>query len=280
MNKLLFIAIIGSSSVLGLPSYAATLAVSQGTINLNNFNITSQSNDTKTETKAIAHTFSADSTVDAKFTGALDFVVNNNSVLAKANGTGKTNGTGSEYVGRSTINLTALGNFSVAASQGFSFNFTSSLFLGNKIDDFNTEVASTFGETFFILKDNKDDRDIDFFKLTGNLETNLIGTNNDSFLPTVSNKNNITFSGSLQTDFIGSQETIFVNTTGFYQKTFSEATDFTLFVGTSNRACSQAPRAIDACTKVPESSNSLALILGFVSFGIIARIDKKNRGSF
>lgn len=241
-------------------SHAATLSLSESTLNLSNFNQSPQSTASSTNTNAFAEGNQANafSTANATFFAAPPVSASNNSASLAS-------GQGNFYSGLGQSLAQNLGTFSVGANQSLSFNFESSLALRAAADNPTFESAQSTGSLFFLVRDSTSQNVYGSFGAFGNLATQ----NNNDFLD-FQIGNGVTLASPPTTQILlgGRQETAQASANGSFAYFFEQPTTVNLLAFTGNQADVQA---------VPENPNPIAFVLfGFV--GIVARAWKKSRG--
>lgn len=249
---LMLVTPIAGVSFAATPSQAASLAYSGSEFDFYNF---SQNPDTistlaNTNTDVFSNGGVVDALALAKANFTVDPAVAFNSSVAQAFGED------SGYLGLAQSQAQVLGNFIVEAGNAFYFDFTGLLEMGTEIDDPEIESASALGNTYFVLLDSTDSANsivLDYFGIAGNLTT----PNNNDFLE-FDNSEYVTLTNqSIETDFGSNQEYGLAYFTGTYYRDFSSTINLTLVEVKQN----------EAKVKVPESSNTLALLL-FSTIGV------------
>ncbi|NEQ16083.1 MAG: hypothetical protein F6K44_20645 [Moorea sp. SIO3E2] len=162
-------------------------------------------------------------------------------------------GEGSNYRGIAESFAGLIGyNFFVDAGETFSFDFNGFLDLITMIDNPPAESASAEGTVVFELYDTNDlSTPIDFFALSGNLET--LGY--DDFLVSAHSDNVFAYNDFTKL-FGGTEEFALADVQGYYERTFETATYLTLVEAKTNKVT----------VKAPESSN----LLGLLFFGLLS----------
>lgn len=232
------------------PSQAASLALSEATVEFSNFS--SSPLDTLASTSA--NTFAAaepDSSAVAVAEAEALFVVEPpsafNSTLSAVVGEG------SNYSGLAESQAQIVGNFFVEANQSFAFDFTADFNLSTSVDEPTVESASATGDLGFFLVDTNEQTNIyDFFVVSGNLTTP--GTNDFIYSK---KSDNLTLSlNSYADDFEGPQESITVSVDGSLERSFDQPTAVTLIEAKVNQTSVPVPET--------ESAIALLLFLGFM----------------
>lgn len=238
------------------PSQAASLALSQASIEFNNFSHQPLSVQTLTDTNTLAIAPDGSST-NALATAEATFV--NNPVFAYNSSLSTAAGEGTNYLGLAKSESQVIGNFSLEPGQTFSFDFAANLNLHTSIDDVTTEIASSYGELKFFLVDSKEPTTIyDSFVVSGKLTT----PGDNDFL-NFQNGDSITFNQNPFTAFGGTQEDASTSFSGGLKHSFDNSTSVTLIETKTTQAGVQA-----GVQAVPEEANALAslLLFGFMGF--------------
>jgi hypothetical protein len=257
-GALLFTVSLGSSTALA--SHAATLSLSESTLNLSNFNQSPQD----TASSTLANTFvegsqaNAFSTANATFFAAPPVSVSNNSASLAS-------GQGNFYSGLGQSQAQNLGAFFVGANQSLSFNFESSLVLRAAADNPSFEGARSTGNLFFLVRDSTSQNIYGSFGAFGNVATQ---DNNDFLDFQIGNGVTLAGTPTAQTAFGSSQESAQASANGSFAYFFEQPTTVSLLAFTNNQADVQA---------VPENPNPIAFVLLGLA-GIAARAWKKSRG--
>ena len=241
------------------PSIAATFASSSGTAFLYEFSHAPSN----VETFADAETFTfanggsvdafaeSDASFDTEF-----FPLAYNSSVAEAKGNGK------QYFGRAYSEAEVIGyEFLIEAGSTFSFDFLSFLDLETSADDPSIEMATAGGNISFFLFDDSAENIIDYFAVTGSLET----AGNGDFLE-VEKSSNFTVADPTEFQYFGgNQEFLLALYEGQFSREFEEDTSLTLVEVKTNYAM----------VKVPEPSSFVA----FFIFGVTGVALKKRKQS-
>jgi hypothetical protein len=260
---LFFTSLITSSAVAIAPSDAATLASSNTSLVLNNFNRPLE-NDVKAIFDGKPKLISTKGTgkIEARLDVDSFFQSVNSDVLANSNVQSNLVGTGSQYLGDIDFSAQLIGKFFVEAEQTFSFDFTAALSLNNSIDRDRDEAVSTGGLLSFLIFDNTRQQAIDSFSLSSQLSTDLtekVDLDSVNFQP----GNNSIFNNVFQDSSVGgAQEFYQAFIQGSFQKTFAEDTALSVVVVTENQSCAESSTTLNTCVKVSEPSNKFALTLG------------------
>lgn len=250
---LLFVTPIAAGvSLAASPSQASTLAFSGSEFEFNNFSQSPYTvatlTDTNTEVFSNGGTVAALADAQAYFGVKPPLAFNSSVTLAF--------GEKKDYVGLAQSQAQVVGNFLVDAGKSFSFDFTGFLEMGTAIDDPVGESASTLGSTYFLLLDSTDSGNstlLDYFGIFGKITT----PGNNDFLETQKSEHVTLTSQPIVTSFGGKQESASASVTGKYYRDFSSRTNLTLVEVKQN----------EAKVKVPESSNTLALLF-FCTIGV------------
>ena len=248
-----------ASSVLAIsPSKAATFALSESTVEFDNFNQIPSDvaaiTDTDTLTDGEGAIVQAFADANAEFLETP--TVANNSNFSLAFGENQT------YSATAESTSEIIGNFNIEADTNFSFDFAADLNLETSIDNPAAENAQANGDIFFLLLDIDNQTVLDFFNLTGNVSTK---SENDSVELETSENINVT-SQKFDTDFGGLEESLEASVEGSFERYFANETNLALVEVTRNQVKVRAP----------EPSISLTLL---VSSGVIGVILKRRRKS-
>ncbi|NJM73144.1 MAG: hypothetical protein HC862_25095 [Scytonema sp. RU_4_4] len=247
-----------ASSALGIaPSQAATFAYSEGEFNFTNINQTPLTIGTQTDTNTIG--IGNGGTVDTLAQAEATFVASPaeafNLSLSEAFGENK------DYLGLAESEATVIGEFVVDAGTSFSFDFTADFNLYTSIDNPPVENAKAAGDISFALIDTTNNSVLDFFSLTGNLNTQ----GDDDFL-TYEKSDNVTLSDPVTTsNFGGNEESATASIQGSVQRSFDDITSLALVEVKSNQVRVTAP----------EPSGSLALLSCCSVIGVVTRARRK-----
>ncbi|MGH8001457.1 MAG: hypothetical protein ACREPR_19060 [Brasilonema sp.] len=248
-----------ASSVLGsAPSQAAAFAYSEGEFNFTNINQTPLAIGTETDTNTIA--IGNGGTIDTLAQATANFVTRptpeaSNSSLSAALGENK------DYLGLAESQAAVIGEFVVDAGTSFSFDFTADFNLETSIDNPPVENAKASGDISFALIDTTNNNILDFFSLTGNLNT----LGDDDFLA-YEKSDNVALSNPITTsNFGGNQESATASIQGSVQRSFDNTTNIALVEVKRNQVRVTAP----------EPSSSLALLSGCSVIGVVTRARRK-----
>ncbi|AFZ36092.1 hypothetical protein Sta7437_2561 [Stanieria cyanosphaera PCC 7437] len=279
---LLTIISLGSTFVGTLSVQAATFSSAQNSLFLNNFNISPFNPTAQSERNAVAISGDATAIVNSNADGIQNFVIDNqniNSPVAFLNTNFQTNATGEglKYFGQATTFSEATGNFFIAANQVLSFDFQLSLNINNAVDSWLDGSVATFSGISFSLFDSANEGFLGGVRVLGNLTTNLAQDFNNDFLDPRATSNISITNFFIDNSFGNNQEFGQIIVAGRYQNFFANPTQVKLVATTSNQSCIQAPKTINPCQKVPESDNTVALIVGFLGLGFSSQLMKKNR---
>jgi hypothetical protein len=230
------ISVFATLTVTSSPSIAATFASSSANAFLHSFSHAPLSietlTDTETFTFASSGSVNADANSDALFINQIPFTFARNDSLAKASGYGQ------KYLGIADSEAAVIGrHFLIPAGSTFSFDFLSLLQLNTSIDNPPGEAAIAEGNISFFLFDDSTQKPIDFFILSGLLET---AGNDDFFEVKASDGFNFLLDYSEQ-EFGGNQEFITAEYLGEFSRYFSEDTSLTLVEVKTNAVLVKAP---------------------------------------
>ncbi|NEO08203.1 MAG: hypothetical protein F6K51_22625 [Moorea sp. SIO3I8] len=251
-KKLLLFATVTGSVLAAAPSLAATFALSKGSFD---FNFSTDPLEVVTLTEADTFVISSGGDVIAEANAVSTFNPDSPNPLKRARNKSLSTaeGEGSNYRGVAESFAGLIGyNFFVDAGETFSFDFNGFLDLITMIDNPPAESASAEGTVVFELYDSNDlSTPIDFFALSGNLET--LGY--DDFLVSAHSDNVFAYNDFTKL-FGGTEEFALADVQGYYERTFETATYLTLVEAKTNKAI----------VKAPESSN----LLGLLFFGLLS----------
>ncbi|WP_017314979.1 hypothetical protein [Mastigocladopsis repens] len=256
---------IASSLLAASPSQAASLALSEGEVELTR--LSQNPSVTGTETDSNTVTIANDGMVDAFANAEATFIVT--SPTASNSSLSLSFGEGRDYLGLAESEATVIGSFDVDAGTPFSFDFTADLTLATSTDNPSEENARAAGDISLALINNADDSILDFFNLTGNLNT----PGDDDFIA-YQQSDSITLSNLVTTsDFEGNQESATVSIQGSLQSSFANTTNLTLIEVKRNQA---------RVATVPEPSNCstcLAILFSSSVIGIVLKGKRKEKTS-
>jgi hypothetical protein len=243
---LLFIApIAASSTIVALPSQAATFALSQGEVAFFNFNRSPSSTNTTTSTQTRTIGEDVEALADAKANLLVNPPLGFNSSISQAKGTG------SKYFGFARSEAQLIGDFAV--KDVLSFNFGALLGLATSTDSPQIENAQATGSIQFVLLDKLHSyKTLDSFNLQAGLDT--AGTNN--FLYFAQTDNIHLTDGSLDYVTGNNASSVKARVIGSYERTFATPTQVRLVEVKTNRAI--VKRAV---VDEPEPSSLFALII-------------------
>lgn len=237
------------------PSSAAIIAGSAASVSIDNFshrpNYTGTSTNTNTQTIANQGAVISEADANAVF-------ISNCQQLLAANITQSTvQGDGSKYAGLAQSQAAVIGDFSIDATETFSFNFQTVLNLFTSVGNPESERARARGNISFSLIDTVSNILLDSFQLNGSLDSfnfpNLSLLNSNSFHPT-----------QINFDFLaqGNAKTTTFYAAGVYSRTFETATNLRLVEVKNNLAEAVAE-------PVPEPTTVLGtlMFLGFLAKG-------------
>jgi len=273
-TKLLFLgtSALSSNLVITPTSYATTTSLSELNFDLKDFNQIPLENNNSNAGDNIAISGNKTSTVTAKFDGGLDFVVNNSTNFITGDSQSQAFGEGTKYFGISPLSSQALGNYSLGGNESFSFEFEATLKINNSVTTPDTGSIHTLAGASFFLVDSKTQDTLDFFRVVGDVKTNLLGgenTTNQDILFREGSSNVSFIQAQADKSFGGLTESAQANVTGSFNRFFDTPTDFTLYVNTINRSCVQTPVVANPCVQIPEPSTIGALACGVVWLGIL-----------
>lgn len=247
---------IASSTLLTLPSQAATSAFSEGELNFINFSQSFSSIDRNNQGNTFA--FANGGVVNVQNINAqTDFTTEppeaSTSAVSVAYGKNK------DYIGLAETEGKIVGNFDVEAGKSFSFDFLAALDIKTSIDKLPAEYAGTSSDISFYLFDTTNipkqslpdflsgllsdttnsinKSPLDFFTLTGNIDT----LSNDDFVRTLKSQNITLARENNQFDFSGNQESATVFISGSLQRSFDYQANLTLVASRRNQARVTAP---------------------------------------
>ncbi len=164
------------------------------------------------------------------------------------------------YLGEADSEASVLGIFDVKADTDFSFNFAGNLNLLTSIDNPSFENARASGGISFALFDTANNDIIEFFSLSGNLETK----GNDDFIAYEKSDNVILKDLTPVSNFGGIEEFATAFIEGFVKRSFASQTNLALIEIKSNKVT----------VKAPEPSTSLAFLF---SCGVVGLVFKGKR---
>lgn len=193
-----------------------------------------------------------------------NFMVDNQSALARANSDISISGVGRDFLADIRFFSTLVGRFSVAAGDSLNFNLNGSLSLQNSIDETSIGSASASDQTAIFLRDLTNQRRIDVLEVFGVLNTtstSIKRLNRDLFAFNLSRdvRLNRPLDRSSFQDTTESLQTFF---SGSFQRQFNEDTELALII--ENQSCNFASNDADVCVSVPEPRNNLAILIGFL----------------
>ncbi|NEO49323.1 MAG: hypothetical protein F6K55_36595 [Moorea sp. SIO4A3] len=252
-KQLALFATVTGSVLAAAPSLAATFALSKGSFDFKNFS--TDPLEVVTLTEADTFVISSGGDVIAEANAVSTFTPYSPDPLKRAGNKSLSTaeGEGSNYRGVAESFAELIGyNFFVDAGETFSFDFNGFLDLITMIDNPPAESASAEGTVVFELYDSNDlSTPIDFFALSGNLET--LGY--DDFLVSAHSDNVFAYNDFTKL-FGGTEEFALADVQGYYERTFETATYLTLVEAKTNKVT----------VKAPESSN----LLGLLFFGLLS----------
>lgn len=238
---------LAATAIAMAPSQAATSALSQTELELTNFS--QQPEDVIAISKIKALSISS--------SGSLNLGVNTE-VLSDSGekymrsfSSHLAEGADGDYFGFSKSVTKVLGDFLVK-KETFSFDFSTFLGLQTSVDHPQFEYADSKGKTSILLYDAHKNRLLDSFSIAGALFTKDQG----DFLKIKASKNFAFSSIETDTDFQGKQELAIAKITGQFSRFFRKETHLRLLQVQRNQVSVEGESV-----KVPESSNTLALLL-------------------
>ncbi len=263
--------VISTLFVANLPAKAATFSFSETFFTLENFSISPQNPSVDSRTNAVAVSRDEIDIADAKAEGTVTFQADSPSAFLNADFFSYAFGEGSNFFSFGESSSFSLGTLAIDAEQILSFDFTLSLFSFNDVDSLLDGGVSTSSAVSFFLFDDATNDVLGDFTAINNVDTNLAeGINNDFTI--VDGSSNVDFDGFSDENFGGNLEFSDLFLTGSYTQFFDSPTDVRLEVLTLNRSCVQAAPTTDPCTRVPEPSNTISLLLGFLGLGLVSRL--------
>ncbi len=270
--------VISTLFVANLPAKAATFSVSETVFTLDNFSTSPQNPSVESITNTVAVSRDEIDIAEANAEGTVTFEADSDFAFLNADFSSDAFGEGSNFFSFGESSSFAVGTFVLNAEQILSFDFALSLVNFNDIDSLLDGGVSTLSGVYFSLFDNITDDVLGDFIAVSNVETNLAeGRNNDFTF--VDGSSNVEFEGFSDENFEGNSEFSALFLTGSYLQFFDSPTEVRLEVGTLNRSCVQASPTTDPCTRVPEPSNTLALLFGFLGLGLVSRLVKSKFNS-
>ena len=256
-NLLIATASIFTSSVLNVePIFAATFAVSNSEVEIENFSqipsdVATFTN-TETLTNATDGMVRAIANTDADFLQIPPFATNANLSLAF--------GENQAYLALAESQSEIIGNFEIEEDTNFSFDFSAFLNLETSIDNPSRENARASGDISLLLFDIENNSILDFVNLTGNLTTE---GENDFIALQTSDTVNIN-QAIADSNFGGKEEFLVSFVEGSVERYFADETNLALIEFKRNRVR----------VKASEPSINLALL---VSSGVIGLVLKPRR---
>ncbi|MGK7938372.1 MAG: hypothetical protein AB4206_21615 [Xenococcaceae cyanobacterium] len=270
--------VISTLFVANLPAKAATFSVSETVFTLDNFSTSPQNPSVESIANTVAVSRDEIDIAEANAEGTVTFEADSDFAFLNADFSSDAFGGGSNFFSFGESSSFAVGTFALDAEQILSFDFALSLVNFNDIDSLLDGGVSTLSGVYFSLFDNITDDVLGDFIAVSNVETNLAeGRNNDFTF--VDGSSNVEFEGFSDENFEGNSEFSALFLTGSYLQFFDSPTEVRLEVGTLNRSCVQASPTTDPCPRVPEPSNTLALLFGFLGLGLVSRLVKSESNS-
>lgn len=270
---LILIPIATGCAIASTPSLAATLALSDTNLLLNNFShrphTTSNEVSTDTFTKADpGSSMNASAEAFAVFLNTPGQPTLSYNTIATV-GLGE----GQSYFGSTEGKTKVVGNFSIGKNEDFGFNFAGGLELKTSIDNFLGESANAAGNIYFLVLDTTDRQKIDvldYFLLTGKLSSPGIP---DSLFAKKSSR--VKFNDfSKHKDFKGKEESALGSVFGMYQRSFKQPKNLTVVQVQENSTTQQTKSlfskvlgsglesSVEALATQPTVSNSIVAEMG------------------
>ena len=264
---------LATVSLFASQANAATLSFSRVSLELNAFTQSAQNVSDKADASAIAIANGDLVTVDIDFTSIFSNKVSQ--VFANSDAAIELTGQGSRFFGQVQILSQLIGLFEVSAGQVFSFNFDVSLNLKNSVDSPQSGSVITHGGVSFFLIDEPNQNFLGGLNIVSNLNTYSPNNPDDVFpIPETTDNIFITDNSSQNTSsplIKSAQATV----TGTFQQRFNEDTQIRLIAQTTQESCVQAPRVNDACVKVSEPTNIIALMIFGSWLSVLSSIMKQ-----
>lgn len=266
-NLFLFLApIIGSSTFLTTPVFAANISISNLSLEINNFNQQAAGVADISDIDII--NIAEEGIVESTLTGNTMFTSMGNEVFARAAFQNRTVGSGSSFIGRANILSSLVGSFFVNANQDFKFDIKFGLDLINSSDRFQANPLSSGGIISLSLFDSLTQKTIPVLNLSSLLNTDtLLSSDIFNFRVGI---NTLTTNRYEQISLGEDIEFIQVLFNGTFQWRPSQDTLLTLVATT--QSCSYTSNINKACFQVPEPSLRLSTLLSLLCIGMIARM--------
>jgi hypothetical protein len=232
-----------ASSMVATASQAATFASASGDLNLTNFSQSPTATDAITDSNTLA--ISKSGIVNAFAQAEASFLIP--PPVASTSSLSQAFGEGEDYLGLAQSQAQVIGNFIVDAGKTLSFNFDANLNLKTSIDDPNSENAKALGDVLFALLDTKNQSQMDFFGLFGNINT----PSNKNFVAS-QHSQNVTLNNSPSDSSFGKDKAFLqASTSGLFKHQYLATTKLTLIQFTRN----------ESQVSAPEPGSNLALLL-------------------
>ena len=198
-------------------------------------------------TDAIAKTNQG--SVNNDFDGILNFVADEQTRLDGLFEV-RSQGEGRGYFGRSEITSNVFAQFLATPQQPFSLDFQIDSLLRNAADTVLERATAKSNLSLSLLA--PDQTVLQFFTLDASVNTSPFDQSSNETLQVSTNGQIL---GSTRQLLPGINEEIgSLSFLGRFDQTVSQPTLLTLRLNTRNQSCTQAPSALDACVKVPETS--------------------------
>jgi hypothetical protein len=245
INRLVCIttSLFASSMLVSAPSQAATFARSTGVFEFTRFS----------QNPLSVGTFVDNNTLTIATNGLSRATANSTAVFLKNPATGfnistaEVLGENRNYLAIADSEARLIGDFMIDSGQNFSFDFTALLNLDTQIDNPPAENARASGDISLAVFDTANQQMLDFFSLTGNLQTE----GNMDFLATQQSSSITSSTLVNQSQFGGNKESATAQLAGLYQRTFANKTNLRVIEVKRNLATAKAP----------EFSSGIAFIL-------------------
>ncbi|MEA5512273.1 hypothetical protein VB715_21100 [Crocosphaera sp. UHCC 0190] len=247
---------VGSIS-LSVPSQAATIvSISEIRLTINHVNQFAEDVSVIGDINTVA--MAEEGTAQNQIAWDALFWADDSTVFAHANFQTLAVGTGSEYLLKTDIFTKLLGHFSIAAGNFLQFDVTASLYLENFVEDWHLDNASASGGISLKLFEHSTQSSLNLFNIFSFINTNDDQELNQDFFKLNISPDLILTSYDEQFLFGDNQEAIRVDFTGVFQQYFEQDTELDLIAVT--QSCNSGSNTVDFCQKVPEVSNTFALI--------------------
>lgn len=248
-----------STMGIALPSYGSTItSISQVDLLLDNFNQFPEDVGVVGDVKA--STIAEGGSVDAFIDGEATFFAENADVFALSSLQTIIQGIGSDQSARIDILARLNGQFLIPAKDTLSFDLNASIFLLNFHDDPTINASSSLGNIQIFLQEAVTQQRLPLLDLFGTLNTNIHQDLSRDLLRVKLHPNLSLTSYQEQQQFTENQESWELQLTGSFQFPVEEETTLTLVAVT--QSCNHSADSVHVCTRIPEPSPRLALILG------------------